>query len=60
MNDKQKADFQKLMYGLIKNAARSSFVEFLDEWGLTMDDYSSIKGAIELSDLDVDTSKFYL
>lgn len=60
MNDKQIEDFQKLMYGLVKNAARSSFVEFLEECGLTMDDYSSIKGALELSDLNVDTAKFYL
>ena len=60
MTDKQREDFQKLMYDLLKNAARSSFVEFLEGCGLTMEDYTSIKDSLEHSDLYIDTSKFYL
>ena len=60
MNDKQREDFQRLMYALLKNAARSSFTEFLEGEGLTIEDYHSIKDALERSDLYIDTSKFYL
>ena len=40
----EKAD--KLMYALIKEAARHSFVEFLEEWDLSEDDYEDIKSYI--------------
>ena len=32
-----------LMYFLIKNAARSSFVDFLKELDLTLDDYNNLR-----------------
>ncbi|WP_232696147.1 hypothetical protein [Brevibacillus daliensis] len=35
--------FSTLMYALTKNAARNSFVDFLEEWDLTKDDYDDIK-----------------
>ncbi|WHY75723.1 hypothetical protein QNH20_16525 [Neobacillus sp. WH10] len=35
--------FEKLMYFLIKDAAKYSFVEFLDESGLTEEDFEEIK-----------------
>jgi len=34
---------QQLMYGLLKLATRDSFVEFLDWWGISKDDYEKIK-----------------
>lgn len=33
----------KLMYALTKHAARNSFVEFLEEWNLTIDEYHEIR-----------------
>ncbi|MGG4440000.1 hypothetical protein [Brevibacillus fortis] len=35
--------FETLMYFLVKRAARESFVDFIDNIGLTMDDYAEIK-----------------
>lgn len=35
------ANFSRLMYALTKEAARSSFREFLDEWDI--DNYDEIK-----------------
>lgn len=32
-----------LMYALTKHAARNSFVEFLEEWGLSEEDYTEVK-----------------
>ncbi|WP_165572530.1 hypothetical protein [Pectobacterium brasiliense] len=34
--------FSTLMYALTKNAARNSFVEFLDEWGIKKEEYEEI------------------
>lgn len=39
--------FEKLMYGLLKNASRNSFVRFLDSWGLSEEDYAEIKKHLE-------------
>lgn len=38
-----KERFNTLMYALTKHAASNSFVNFLDTWGLTKEDYDSIK-----------------
>ncbi|WP_197261617.1 hypothetical protein [Brevibacillus laterosporus] len=35
--------FGTLFYALTKGAARDSFVEFLEYWGLTEEDYDDIK-----------------
>lgn len=35
--------FETFMYALLKTAARESFVDFLDDWGLTEEDYQEIK-----------------
>lgn len=43
--DNQK--FETLMYFLLKEAARESFVDFLDDIGLTEKDYNDIKAHIE-------------
>jgi putative phage-type endonuclease len=32
-----------LMYALTKHAARNSFIEFLEEWGLSEEDYAEVK-----------------
>lgn len=37
----------KLMYALIKEAARSSFFDFLENSDLTVDDYYEVKKFIE-------------
>jgi len=42
-NDK----FQTFMYFLIKDAAKYSFAEFLEEAGLTEKDYDEIKTELE-------------
>lgn len=41
--------FEILMYFLVKNAARNSFVRFLDDIGLTMDDYHEISQHLKVS-----------
>ena len=37
----------KLFYGLMKEATRYSLTEFLEEWGLTYDDYEEISAFLE-------------
>lgn len=39
--DKEK--FSKLMYGLTKMAARDSFIDFLEFWGITENEYDEIR-----------------
>ena len=39
--------FEKLMYGLLKNASRDSFVDFLEMWEITEDEYEEIKKHLE-------------
>ena len=39
--DKKK--FEVLIYALTKHAARDSFDDFLERWGLTWDDYKEIR-----------------
>lgn len=39
--------FEKLMYGLLKNASRDSFVEFLELWDISEDEYEAIKQHLE-------------
>lgn len=43
----KKDKFNTLMYALIKEAAKSSFVEFLEVWELTEEDYNEIKTHLE-------------
>ncbi len=31
------------MYALTKHAARNSFIEFLEDWGLSEEDYAEVK-----------------
>jgi hypothetical protein len=38
-----KEAFSTLMYALTKNAARVSFVEFLENWGISEEEYDSIR-----------------
>lgn len=39
--------FEKLMYGLLKNASRISFIDFLETWGITEQEYDEIKEHLE-------------
>lgn len=39
--------FEKLMYGLLKNASRISFMDFLETWGLSEQEYDEIKKHLE-------------
>ena len=43
MKDELKEKMNTLMYFLVKEAARSSFVEFLEEIEISDDDYEEIK-----------------
>jgi len=43
MNIIQKEKMNSLMYSLVKNAARSSFAEFLEGLGISDEDYKAIK-----------------
>lgn len=35
--------FSLLMYALTKHAARDGFIDFIEEWGLTWEDYKEIR-----------------
>jgi hypothetical protein len=59
MNENQKNAFVALMYAFTKNAARVSFVEFLEDLDITLEEYKLLKKVIG-EQLGVDTSKFYL
>lgn len=43
MTPEQQEKMQTMMYALTKNAARMSYVEFKEEWGITEEDYKDIK-----------------
>ncbi|MCK5614643.1 hypothetical protein KAR91_72935 [Candidatus Pacearchaeota archaeon] len=43
MNDELQAKINKLFYALMKQARRDSFVDFLENWDLTEDDYEEIQ-----------------
>ena len=43
MNDDLKEKMNTLMYFLTKEAARSSFMEFIEEIGISEDEYEEIK-----------------
>jgi hypothetical protein len=43
MNNVNKEIFSKLMYALTKNAARSSFVDFLEVWEIPEEEYDKIR-----------------
>ncbi|WP_162940861.1 hypothetical protein [Pectobacterium parmentieri] len=43
--------FSRLMYALTKNAARNSFVEFLEEWDITEEDYEEISKFLKDNDI---------
>lgn len=43
MSEELKDKMNTLMYFLIKEAARSSFAEFIEELGISDDDYEAIK-----------------
>jgi putative phage-type endonuclease len=38
-----------LMYALTKHAARNSFIDFLEEWGLSEEDYAEVKAYLNSS-----------
>lgn len=40
-------NFSRLMYALTKNAASSSFVDFLEVWDISQEDYDQIKKYLE-------------
>lgn len=46
--------FSTLMYALTKECARSSFVEFLEEWDITYEEYQEIKEYLK-ENYDVNT-----
>ena len=46
------------MYALVKNAARSSWEEFLEDWDLTDDDYQVFKDYL-IQEFGLDPKKFY-
>jgi hypothetical protein len=35
--------FSRLMYALTKHAARNGFIDFIEGWGLTWEDYEEIR-----------------
>ena len=39
--------FDNLMYGLLKNASKVSFVDFLKTWGISEQEYDEIKKHLE-------------
>ncbi|MEI7219078.1 hypothetical protein WCT79_18955 [Pectobacterium carotovorum] len=43
--------FSKLMYALTKNAARSSFVEFLEYWEIKEEEYEEISKFLAENDI---------
>lgn len=43
MNDKLKENINKLFYGFMKEARRSSFMEFLENWEITYEEYEEVK-----------------
>jgi hypothetical protein len=43
MDDELIAKINKLFYGFMKEARRQSFIEFLEFWDLTYEDYEKIK-----------------
>ena len=43
MNDELKVKMNRLIYSLTKDAARSSFIEYLENCGITEEEYDLIK-----------------
>lgn len=43
MNEDLQKKMQTIMYALTKNAAETSYSEFLEEWGVSDEDYNEIK-----------------
>ena len=43
MNSDIRKKMQRFIYALTKNAARESYADFLDELGITPEDYEKIK-----------------
>jgi hypothetical protein len=43
MKEELQVKMQKLMYALTKNAARWSYAEFLEDLGISDEDYAAIK-----------------
>ena len=43
MNENLKKKTNKLFYGLMKMAKRESFIDFLEYWGISYDEYEEIK-----------------
>lgn len=50
---------ETLLYGLLKLAARSDFVEFLDNWELTLEDFDEIKAEM-VDKLEINGANIYL
>jgi hypothetical protein len=43
VDEEQKRVFCVLMYALTKDAARNSFINFLDNWGIKNEEYEQVK-----------------
>lgn len=43
MTEHQQDQMQTLIYALTKNAARDSYREFLEDWGISKEDYDQLK-----------------
>ncbi|MEH7246509.1 hypothetical protein V7114_06890 [Neobacillus niacini] len=43
MDEINKEIFSRIMYALTKNAARSSFVDFLEVWEIPQEEYDKIR-----------------
>lgn len=52
-NIKEKETLSKLMYALTKEAARSDFCEFLEDWDISEDEYDLLRA--ELKDAGIKT-----
>ena len=47
MNEHLQDKMQTLIYALTKNAARNSFIEFLEGWGITEEEYDQLKEVLK-------------
>jgi hypothetical protein len=43
MSEDEQKKMQTIMYALTKNAARDSYKDFCEDWGISDDDYRRIK-----------------
>lgn len=59
MDSEQRKKAERILYALEKEAARSSLVEFFEEWGLSIEDWDDFK-VVLMDTYNLDGSKFYI